>query len=418
MARFEYEGIDAAGVRVSGAVEAMDRCSAISILAGRGQFATRVEQGRVVRSESAKDDGGAVTKAVQGVASVGSAGRITSKDVLSMTNQLGAALGAGLPLLDCLRIIEKQMDKASMKALLADLAGDVSSGKSLSEAMGRHGKVFSTLYLSMIRVGETGGMLEDTTKQLTGLLKRDEQIKGNIRNAMAYPLFVLGVGVASVILVMTWILPTIVETISEHSAQVPLITRVLMGVSGFISGYWWLIVIVVVGSVFGFRKWLETSEGRLSWDRFKLRLPLVGNVVRVIAVGRFARTLGALTKGGITILEALSVVRDTLGNELLAREVDQAAQKVKGGASLAEPLAVSGTFGPLLVQIVSVGEQTGTLDELLLSAADTFDEQADATITRFMSILPAVLVVLLAVVIGFLVAAILLPIVVMELGAV
>jgi len=163
------------------------------------------------------------------------------------------------------------------------------------------------------------------------------------------------------------------------------------------------------------RRWAKTS-GRMRWDAFKLKVPVLGSVLRTIAVGRFARTLGALTKGGVTILEALSVVRDTLGNELLGREIDQVAEKVKAGASLAGPLGESGNFPPLLVQIVAIGEQTGRLDELLLGASETFDEEADSAIAKFMAIFPALLILLLALMIGFIIAATLLPIVMMELG--
>ncbi len=171
----------------------------------------------------------------------------------------------------------------------------------------------------------------------------------------------------------------------------------------------------LVAALLFLRKWLKTS-GKVKWDSFKLKLPILGSVLRGIAVGRFARTLGALTKGGVTILEALSVVRDTLGNELLGREIDKVAEKVKAGASLGGPLGASGHFPPLLVQIVSIGEQTGKLDELLLNAADTFDDEADAAIDRFTAIFPAALILLLALMIGFIIAATLLPIVMMGLG--
>jgi type II secretory pathway component PulF len=172
---------------------------------------------------------------------------------------------------------------------------------------------------------------------------------------------------------------------------------------------------MVIGFV-ALRKWTK-AKGKLQWNAFKLRVPVLGTVLRTIAVGRFARTLGALTQGGVTILDALAVVRDTLGNELLAREIDEIAEKVKKGESLADPLEESGYFPPLLVQIVAIGEQTGKLDELLLNAADTFDTDADAAISRFMAIFPAALILILALVIGFIIAAALLPIVMMSLGA-
>ena len=172
----------------------------------------------------------------------------------------------------------------------------------------------------------------------------------------------------------------------------------------------------IVGGLYALRRWTKTA-GRAPWDSFKLKIPILGPVLQTIAVGRFARTLGSLTKGGVTILDALAVVRDTLGNEVLAREIDTVAEKVKRGENLANPLEQSGCFPPLLIQIVAIGEQTGKLDELLLNAADTFDTDADAAISRFMAIFPALLILVLAIVIGFIIAAALLPIVMMSLGA-
>jgi type II secretory pathway component PulF len=204
-------------------------------------------------------------------------------------------------------------------------------------------------------------------------------------------------------------------------AAMPLPTRLLLDISGMMRGLFltlpgWMGLAVAVAGIVAFRRWTR-GAGRLEWDAFKLKIPVLGSVVRTIAVGRFARTLGALTEGGVTILEALAVVRDTLGNELLAREIDRVAEEVKRGEALAGPLEESGCFPPLLVQIVAIGEQTGKLDELLLNAADTFDADADAAITRFMDIFPALLILILALVIGFIIAAALLPIVMMSLSA-
>ena len=338
-----------------------------------------------------------------------------------MTTQLSTALQAGLPLLNGLKLIHEQQHKAAMKEMLGELVNAVSSGQSLSEAMAKHEKIFSPLYLSMIRVGETGGILEQTTAQLAGILNRDEKIKTNMKNASAYPIFVLCIGLASVTIIITWILPTIIGTISESGALLPWPTRILLGISGFTKAlftkvYGWIILALIGAGVHYLIRWTRSSEGKIKWDTFKLRIPVLGSVLRTIAVGRFARTLGALTKGGVIILEALSVVRDTLGNELLGREIDIVAEKVKRGESLAEPLSESGYFPPLLVQIVSIGEQTGKLDELLLNAADTFDSEADSAINRFMAIFPALLILLLALVIGFIIAATLLPIIAMTVG--
>ena len=415
MGQFSYKAVDKSGGHVTGKIEAMDRRGAVATLTGQGHFVTEL----IELTRPKAGGGGGVTEALGRLLRFRSQ-RVTGKDLLAMTTQLSTALRAGLPLLTALELIRKQQHKTGTRDLLGDLAEAVSSGQALSEAMAKHERVFSPLYISMIKVGETGGILEQTSAQLAEMLTREEKIKTNMKNASAYPLFVLILGLASVTLVMTVILPRIIRTLTADISLLPLPTRILMGLSGFIKGvfttfFGWVFLAAVVAGIYYLRKWIRT-EGRLKYDTFKLRIPIMGSVLRTIAVGRFARTLGALTMGGVTILEALKVVRDTLGNELLGKEIDSVAEKVKRGEPLAEPLEASGYFPPLLIQIVSVGEQTGKLDELLLNAADTFDAEADSSINRFMSIFPALLILLLAIIIGFIIAATLLPIVMMQLG--
>ena len=416
MGWFSYKAVDKGGGHVTGTIEAADRRSAVVALADRGHFVTELAE--EIRATGVKGREKAPLD-LSGFVRFGSR-RVSSKDILAMTTQLSTALQAGLPLLNGLTLIREQQHRPAMKEMMGQLVNAVSSGQSLSEAMAEHEKIFSPLYLSMIRVGETGGLLDETTAQLAGILNRDEKIKTNMKNASAYPLFVLTIGLVSVVIIITWILPNILTTIGGGIAVLPLPTRILMALSGFTKTlftkvYGWLAMVLFVVGLYYLIRWTRT-EGRIKWDAFKLRIPVLGSVLRTIAVGRFARTLGALTKGGVIILEALSVVRDTLGNELLGREIDTVAEKVKRGESLAGPLGESGYFPPLLVQITSIGEQTGKLDELLLNAAETFDAEADSAISRFMAIFPAILILLLALVIGFIIAATLLPIVVMELG--
>ncbi len=411
MSKFFYKAVDQGGEHVTGTIEAVDRKSAVAALTNKGQFVMELAE----KAKSSKT-GANIMEAldVKQLLKFGSR-RISSKDILAMTTQLSTALRAGLPLLNGLELIHEQHHKAGMREMLADLIEAVSSGKSLSEAMEKHDRVFSPLYLSMIRVGEAGGILDQTTAQLAGILSRDEKIKTNMKNASAYPIFVLIIGLISVIIIITWILPNILGTIRETGALLPLPTRILLGISNFVKSYGWIVLILLIAGILYFLRWSKT-KGRLKWDTFKLRIPILGSVLRTIAVGRFARTLGALTKGGVIILEALAVVRDTLGNELLGREIDVVAEKVKRGDSLAEPLGASGYFPPLLVQITSIGEETGKLDEMLLNAAETFDSESDAALNRFMAIFPALLILLLALVIGFIIVATLLPIVMMTLS--
>ncbi len=418
MGEFKYKAVDRGGGQVAGVIEAGDRKSAVVALADKGHFVTELVEraGIPVVQEGRKS----TLKLNLGRYLKFRSGKVRGKDILAMTTQLGTALRAGLPMLNGLELILEQQHKPGMKEMLADLVQAVSSGQSLSDAMAKHERIFSPLYISMIRVGETGGILDDTTSQLAGILDRDEKIKTSMKNASAYPIFVLSIGLISVTIIIGWILPNIIQTIGS-GVVLPWPTRILMALSGlvrvlFTKVYGWITIILIIAGLYYLTTWAKT-RGRIQWDTFKLRIPVLGSVLRTIAVGRFARTLGALTKGGVTILEALGVVRNTLGNELLGREIDVVADKVKRGESLAAPLGESGYFPPLLVQIVSIGEQTGRLDELLLNAANTFDTEADSAITRFMSIFPAILILLLAVIVGFIIVATLLPILVMQLGA-
>jgi type II secretory pathway component PulF len=415
--QFHYKAVDQSGGHVTGSIEAIDRKSAVVALTGQGHFVMELLEGAQAKStngqskETALDVGRLLNFRRS---------KVSSKDVLAFTTQLGTALRAGLPLMRGLDLIHEQQHKPGTKRLLGELVEAVSTGQSLSEAMANHEDVFNPLYLSMIRVGETGGILDQTTGQLSDMLDREEKIKANMKNASMYPLFVLGLGLASVTLIITVILPRILGTLGAEVSALPLPTQMLLGISGFATSLFttipgWICIAGVIAGFYYFGKW-KKGAGRLRFDTFKLRIPVLGSVLRTIAVGRFARTLGALTMGGVTILEALAVVRDTLGNELLGMEIDTVADKVKKGQALAEPLGESGYFPPLLVQIVSVGEHTGKLDELLLNAADTFDQEADSAVIKFMNIFPAVLILLLALVIGFIIAATLLPIVAMQLG--
>lgn len=408
MIRFSYKAMTKEGQPASGVIEAVDRKSAISLLAQRGQFALEMEE------TTASDIPGVVEPDAGGPIFVSR--RISGKEVLLITEQVTTALRAGLPVLQALQIVGQQQTKPVIRTMLNDLAQAVRSGRSLSEAMKEYPQVFPPLYSSMVHVGETGGILEDTMEQLVRLLSRENKIQSSFRNASAYPIFVLVVGCISVGIILTFILPKLIDAMGIEPAALPIPTKMLLGMSHFLVYYGWLMALILIAAGYFLLRWKRTPNGRFQWDFFKLKLPLMGLVLRTLAVGRFARTLGALTKCGIPILEALGVVRDTLGNEVLAQQIDHVSDEVKAGSDLAGPLGQSGLFDPLLVQIVSIGEQTGKLDEMLLQAAETFDEQADSVLQRYMSLFPAILILLLAAVIFFMIAATLLPIIGMDLS--
>ncbi|HOM76171.1 MAG TPA: type II secretion system F family protein, partial [Anaerohalosphaeraceae bacterium] len=270
---FQYKGIDAAGRPIAGSIEAVDRKAAIAELAGQGCFVRQIQ-------ESALDAAGTIGTIQSGISRSG----IKAKDILAMTAQLATALEAGLPMFSALEILKSQQKKAAMLNLLNELTGAVSSGQSLSEALGRHPNLFSSLYLSMVRVGETGGILEKTMQQLVGLMSREEKIRSNLISASAYPLFVLSAGLISMVIILVWVLPRIIRTIGIDPSMLPLPTRMLMGFSHFLLAFGWLAALGIGFAVYCFIRWKRTPGGRMTWDSFKLKLPLFGNVVRSLAV--------------------------------------------------------------------------------------------------------------------------------------
>ena len=291
----------------------------------------------------------------------------------------------------------------------------VKSGQSLSHGLQQYPNSFSRLHVSLVRVGETSGSLDMALSQLADLAQRDMETHDDILTASLYPFFVLGLGLISIMIVVTWILPRVIATLAASLETLPLPTRILLRVSDFMKGpFGWMVIVALIIGMLVFNRWRQTSFGRLTWDGIKLHLPIIGKLQRKRAVSRLSRTLGTLTLSGVNILEALKITRDCLGNEVLARELDKVLTKVQTGSSLAEPLKQSGQFPPMLVQVVQVGEQTGKLAAMLQNAAEGFDRETDRALKRFMAIFPATLISLLALLVGFIVAATLLPIVQIE----
>ncbi len=402
MPHYRYNALDAAGSEVTGTVAADSRQGAIAALASRAIYAIDLHEAAATQAATALRLAWPVRR------------RITLRAKAVMLRQLATALKAGLPLLSALRVVEAQADTTAMRNLAADLAADVQGGESLSAAMEAHGRDFSHLEASMVRVGETAGLLDEVMGYLSEFAEKDLDVRDRIRAAATYPLFVLALAAVSVILVMTVILPRVLATVTETVAVLPAPTLVVMAVSHFLLDYWWAVLLILAGGVWAFRWWLSRPSGRFAFDRFLLRIPVVGTALRRVAVARFARTLGTLSRSGIGILESLRVLRDTLGNEALAREVDKVAAGITQGRSIAEPLRQTGQFPPLLTQVIAMGERTGRLDEMLLQTAEAYEKETAAAIQRVMTVVPAVFIVMLAVVVGFVLVAILLPIVNME----
>ena len=407
MPEFAYSAMNQTGQAVTGTVQADTRPQGIASLAETGVFVTQMDE---VKSAAQRSEAAPWWRWRAG------GGRISRRAHLALLRQMAVALQSGLPLLGSLRTVQQQAQHQALEDLVGDLADRVQRGESLSEAMRANPRHFTPLEAAMTRVGETAGILDEVMVHLSDFAERDMEVREQMRSAAAYPIFVLCLAAVSVIIVLTWVLPRIMETVFEHGQGylLPWPTRLLMGVSDFLLYFGWAAALVLVAAGWAFRRWISRPDGRLAFDRFKLRVPVLGTALRRVAVARFARTLGTLFRSGIEIVEAMQVLRGTLGNEALARQIDAVTGQIVQGHSIAEPLRRTGQFPPLLIQVIAMGERTGRIDELLLQTASSYEKESAAALQRVMTILPAAIIVLLALLIGFIVAAVLLPIVSMH----
>jgi len=404
---FHYKAIGRTGQDIQGNIKAPNSDAAVAVLAEQGRF---VQEINAIPAHPESQSSDVIVVPSRKI-------KISEKEKAEFFRQLTTALQARLPILSALKTIGQQNPHQRIKQLTDELSDIITSGQSFSSALGQYPHIFNKLHVSLVLVGENSGTLDSSLDQLADLTERQWETRNDIMTAALYPAFVLCLGIVSVAIVVTWILPQILAALAAEMNILPWPTRLLLTISGFLqSPYGWLCTILMIFILLVFMRWRRTAYGKLTCDKYTLLLPVIGTVHLKWAISRFARTLGTLINAGVGILEALQIVRNCLDNELLAQEIDEIARQVRTGSSLAEPLRVSGRFPPLLVQIISVGENTGHLADMLLTAADAFDKETSVALKRFMTVFPAVLITLLALVVGFIVAATLLPIV--QIGSV
>ena len=348
---------------------------------------------------------------------VAGTGRVRPRERVTLLNQMAVGLGAGLPLVSALRVVEEQAESIAVRGLVNRLAAAVTGGQALSEAMASERRTFDTMQVSMVRAGETAGVLDEIMVSLSGFAERDLELREKLRAAAIYPLMVVGLGFLSILVILIFILPRIMSVVGETASVLPLPTRILMGVSDLLGSPMGVgLAVVGLAVAAALWRWFKTPGGTLWLDTVKLKVPLIGPATRRVAVSRFARTLGTLSAAGVRITEALPIVRDTLGNEALAQHVDHAAHEIARGAGIAQELKASGQFPPMLIQVIAMGEKTGRLDELLMQTATSYDKETAAALQRVMAVVPVLFILVLALMVAFILAAALLPIISMDLG--
>ncbi|MFO0831980.1 MAG: type II secretion system F family protein [Phycisphaerales bacterium] len=398
MPTFSYKSVGAGG----GVIEAPDRADALRELLRRGETPASLEEVQhraPVRAAVRAQHQPAVQR-------VGSAW-MKRADLAMMVRELSVALKAGLPLVQALRTIARQGRKESHRRVLNSLIEQVEAGRPLSDAFAGWMPPFTELTVNLTRAGEASGKLGEVLGHAATLLDRDVKLRRTLLSATMYPMILAGLVVVAVIIVTTVIVPKILAQVGAQAAVLPWPTRVVQGFAHFFGSYWWLIVGVIGGAVLLFSAYYRSPKGRLSFDTFVLRLPLVGNLVRDVAVARFTRTLATLVNSGIPVVSGLRVTSGTLGNRAMEAVIDHVIEQVSAGKTIAQPMEESGYFPPMLVQIVNLGERSGRLDELLLQAADAFEDKTESSVKVFTAALPPILVVCLASVVGFVVLAIL-----------
>ncbi len=341
----------------------------------------------------------------------GLSGKVKSKVLFTFTRQLATLVDAGLPLLRGLRVLEKQERNANLKGILGQLSTSIEGGSTFSEALAQHPKVFNRLFVNMVKAGELGGVLEVVLKRLAEFSEKAQKIKGKVKAAMFYPVAVLIVAMGIMVLLLTFVIPRFQGVFSGMNITMPRFTLIVLGISAAVKDHFFETAAGVAACVVVFLLCIRTRVGRLLWDKFKLKVPVLGPVVSKVAIARFTRTLGTLVSSGVPILQALTIVKETAGNVIIANAVNGVHESVKEGETITAPLEGSGVFPPMVVSMVDVGEQTGALPEMLLRIADNYDEEVDNAVSAMTSLLEPIMIIFLAVLVGSIVIAMFLPLI-------
>ena len=430
MAGFTVEAVDGAGKKIKVDVEAASANEAITKIKGRGFKPVNVKEkagsqmlAGAAPGASGEHKGGAAPTHIGAAAAayappqkkkskgVFFMGKVKHKQLTQFTQQLSVLMDAGLPVVRSLKILSNQMKPSLLKNITGDVAEDVETGSSLSEALGKHPKTFDKLFVNMVKAGEAGGVLDVILQRLAGFMERMEALKRKIIGASIYPIVVITIAVAVVLAIMAFIVPRFSEVFKSVNVAMPPMTLFLMGCSNFVMHYWLVLIVAPILVWVLIKAWSRTKGGRHTVDRIKLHAPLVGPIIKKSVIGRFCRTLGTLLQSGVPILEALNIVKNATGNEVVAQAIEKVHDSIREGESIAEPLAQSGVFDDIVINMIDVGEETGELDKMLLKIADNYDAEVDAAVGALMSILEPLLIVGLGFTVGFIVVALFLPLV-------
>jgi type IV pilus assembly protein PilC len=337
-------------------------------------------------------------------------GGIKTRDVVIFTRQFSTMINAGLPLVQSLNILAQQTENKALQTVTKAVVYDVEAGNTLADALDKHPKAFTKLYVNMVAAGEAGGILDTILMRLATFLEKNDALVRKVKGAMVYPAVIISVAVIAIAVLLIFVIPTFASMFASVNMELPLPTRVVMGASDFLIRFWYFIIGGAVLLVFAFRQYYNTADGRKQIDGALLRAPVLGDLLRKSAVSRFTRTLGTLISSGVSILDGLEITAKTAGNRVIHDAVMQSRQSIAGGETIAGPLEQSKVFPPMVISMISVGEQTGGLDEMLSKIADFYDAEVDVAVSALLSLMEPIMIVVLGVVVGGMVVAMYLPI--------
>jgi len=337
-------------------------------------------------------------------------GHIKMRDIVIFTRQFSTMINAGLPLVQALTILAEQSQNKTLSDITRKVVFDVESGNTVADALGKHPQAFSGLYVNMVAAGEAGGILDTILMRLATFMEKNDALIRKVKGAMIYPGVIMSVAGMAITVLLIFVIPVFENLFSSAGLALPLPTRVVMGASRFLKSYWFVVLGVVAAAVFMFKRYRATSNGKLKIDKFLLRVPVLGDVLRKSAVSRFTRTLGTLISSGVSILDGLEITAKTAGNRVVQDAIMESRASIAGGDTISAPLKKSGVFPPMVISMIAVGEQTGGLDEMLAKIADFYDEEVDAAVSNLLSLLEPVMIVFLGIVVGGMVVAMYLPI--------
>lgn len=400
---FEYRGIDKSGKTVRGIVDSENQRTARLKLKRDGVFITDLSNKQRTQTKKQTQKNAAASK-------------VNVEDLSMMTRQLATLIRANVPLVESLSAVSEQVENPALKEAVADLRNQVNEGMQLHKSMRKYPKIFNNIYVSMVEAGEMSGTLDIILLRLAEFTEAQNELNAKVKSAMMYPVIMMLFTMGMLFILFIFVIPKVTQVFEDADKKLPWFSEVIINLSGVMVNYWHVILVVMAALVISFRSWKATPAGSDRWDEIVLKLPVVGKMARLIAVSRFTRTLSTLLAGGVPMLQSMDIVRHVVANAVLAKAVDQARENISEGESIAGPLKKSGEFPPLVLTMISIGEKTGDLENMLTQVSDAYDFQVKNSISGLTSLLEPVMIVAMGLVIGVIVFAIMMPIIEMSQG--